>query len=817
MKGKYYAFNDKDRAITFYRHDMPCAWINYISNGTMHAFVSQAGGGFAWWQSPTIFRLSRYRVNNLPLDTPGFYIYIREKDGTVWSPTFRPCETPLDAWTSRHQPGVTSFVATKGPITATLRLFVAPDYDAVVYDLSLSNGGKKKIDLDVFAYAELQMHEMVREVCYSYYNRHQLKVWYEKEMDGLIYLYHADGLPRRDIAPLVYFGASHKSSSYCGNRDAFVGNYRDERNPVQVQKGRLGNNDLFGGEPCAALHCKVSLPASATVERSFFLGVSQGAIVDFATARNNAGLALAALRTPGAVAQQRKKNSDWWENHLGKFDCRLPDVNAQRQINTWSPVQSVQTGRYSRSISSQATGRRGLGYRDTATDMIAIAYRDPVWAANVLRYLLSLQFDDGKAIHQAWPVDNEPPEVSIRCDDHLWLPFVAYAIVSETGDLSFLEEQVAYYREDPKKEPVKASVLDHLLQGFRFTEANLGAHGLPLTLRGDWNDIIARFTYVKKGESVFCGQQYCVALRYTEDMAQAAGKPQAAAWCRELLNKQIAVIEACAWDGEWWHRAYDDDGKPVGSKSSQWGKIWLNPQSWAVFGGAGPIERLREGMANAGKYLDTEVGLKKLHPSFATYPEVSDPFSGYNLGAGENGAIFCQANPWAIIAEALLGNGKRAWKYYTQMIPHVALQHMGIDRYRAEPYAYTSNIIGPENPQFGWANVNQVTGTAAWMDLASTQFLLGIRPQIAGLRVDPCIPADWKGFSINRVYRGTRVEISVDNKARVEKGVTAITVDGAPVPFEKGVPIIPPSFFAGKSACTVKVTMGKTDISTLIV
>jgi cellobiose phosphorylase len=802
-----YEFDDERRAVVMHRPQTPSPWINYLSNGRLHAFVSQAGGGMCWWRSPAIFRLTRYRMHNLPADSPGFYVYVREGEGPAWSPSWRPCETPLDEWRATHRPGRTTFQAAKGGLRAELSLFVAPDYDALVWELSLSG---REAAVDVFAYVELSLHEWLREVQYDCYNKHQVRTWYDDDLDALLYLYHADHLPREADAPLVFFAAHPPPASFDGDRDRFVGYYRYERNPAAVDRGRCGGSELAGGEPCAALHVPLSVPAGGEARAVFLLGVSPGALVDMAAAREDARRVLAALRAEGAVAAQARKLDGWWAGHFACFQCRLADPDVQRQINTWGPVQCVHTGRYSRAISTSATGVRGVGFRDTCQDMLALTGRAPDWARRELLFLLTQQFRDGHAAHTSYPEESAPPQDDLRSDDHLWPVMLAHALVAETGELGLLEERAAWLADDLSGGAAadgEGSVWEHLLAAMDFTEAHLGAHALPLTFHSDWNDIIGKFSRRGRGESVFAGQQYAYVLRLMAELADALGEPAAAERMARRRKKQLAALAEWAWDGVWWLRGFDDDGAAIGSAACEGGQVWLNPQSWAVLAGCGTEAQRRAGMDRAAERLDTHLGLKILDPSFRTYPDVADPFSGYNPGCGENGAIFCHANTWAVIAEALLGRADRAWKYYRQLIPHLALQAAGLDRYSAEPYAYVSNIVGPDNPRFGFANVTQVTGTAAWMDVAARQYLLGVRPELKGLRIDPCIPGDWRGFAVRRLYRGRVLDIRVENAGGVERGVAAIRVGGEAADLSAR-PVIPPAIL-GEGEVEILVTMGK--------
>jgi cellobiose phosphorylase len=743
---------------------LPSPWTNYLSNGKLHAFISQTGGGLAWWKSPLKNRISRYRQYNLPIDSPGFYLYLREPDGSVWSPTWRPVEAPLDDWQAEHQPGLSRFVARRGSLEATVEFFIAPGTDAMIWDLTLRNHGKAETKLDVFGYVELCLLDWKQDTDWACYVKHNLQVTHDSPSDALIYLYrHFHFNPHLADCPLVYFAASEPAASFSGDRDAFIGAYRTERNPVALERNHCGNADNFCGDPCAALQCPVTLPAGGRQRMQFFLGGEEQAIVSWPRALEAARQSIGRLRSEGEVDRLKQSLNAWWEEHLGVLQADLPDADIARQVNTWSPVQCVHTGRYSRSISQHAAGVRTLGYRDTCQDMLAIAYRRPEWARESFRYLVSQQYEDGHTPHQCNPAERAPAEPRVHIDNPLWLVMLAHAIVAETGDLGLLDEQAPWLSAQDNLSPAgSSSVWEHLRRVTDFLEGNLGAHGIPLTHKGDWNDSIGKFSKRGRGESLFAAQQYVFVLGLLERLAVARGDAAGVARLEALRTKQCKAILACAWDGAWWRRGFDDAGHPIGSQACEFGKIWLNTQSWSVLSGVGTREQQLRAMDSVAALLDTRhCGIQKLHPSFRSFPEALDPYSGYSPGCGENGAIFCHANTWAIIAEALLGRAEKAWHYYRQLVPHLALQRVGLDRYQAEPYAYVSNIIGPDNPKYGWANVTQVTGTAAWMDLAATQYLLGIRPELDGLRLAPVLPPDWNGFSAARRFRGCALEITV--------------------------------------------------------
>jgi cellobiose phosphorylase len=796
-----YRFDDPARAIAITQADLPAPWINYLSNGNLHAFVSQTGAGCLWWKSPINFRLTRYRGWTSPVDGPGFTLYIREPDGSAWCPTVHPTRLPLDSWEARHAPGRTTFTARRGDLSVELTLFIAPDTDTMVWDVALTNHGKTTRTVDLFGYVELVLLEWPHEPQWGYYTRNMFHTWYAPEAAAQLYLWHHQGHPRLADIPLVYFASTEEPASWSGDRQSFLGYNRGEDRPQALERNRCGNGSLWCGDPCAALQIQPTLAPDETKSLAFFLGCQPRAMGDFTAAKAALPGALDALRQPGWVAAQRAKLDAWWSEHFAAADFCLPDADLQRQISTWSPVNSVHAGRYSRSFSQFASGIRGFGYRDTAQDMLAQAARRPEWARAEFKRLLAHQFEDGHAVHTYFPEDKQAPWRTIHSDDHLWLPLLAHQLAAETGDRALFSENVPYLAADGMSAGPEATVWEHLIAATEFTESKLGAHGIPLTLHSDWNDCIGRFARKGKGQSVFAAQQYVLCLRLLIELATWLGDTAAAAKLQTRLTAQETALNTRCWDGEWWVRGFDDEGLPMGSKHRKHGQIWLNSQSWSVLSVVGSRQQHLSAMDAVHRILNTERGIKKIHPSFPTYPDDMDAFVGYSLGCAENGAIFCHANTWAVIAEALLGRADRAWQYFRQLVPHLALQRAGLDRYQGEPYAWASLVTGPENPRFGWANVTHVTGTAAWMDLAATQYLLGIRPELECLRIAPVLPADWPGFTATRRFRGCQLEIDVRRSHPGER--PGLSLDGQPLHGDR----VPATALDGKPAATVQLIL----------
>lgn len=798
-----YKFNDEEKSISIYKTDLPAPWINYLSNGHMHAFISQCGGGMLWVENAAKYRITRYRTYNLPIDSPGFYIYLREKDGTVWSPTFRPTETKLDSFVARHYPGKTVFTAEKNGTEVVLTIFVTPDYDVLIWKLEINNKSGIPKEFDVFAYSELSQMRYIDEVTNGYYWRHMLKTWFDEESQTVQYLYHFPKPEDLEKQPLIYFGCDHEINSYSGDRDAFMGNYRFENNPLAVEKGFCGNEEIQSGEPCAALHTHICVDVASKESIFFYLGAESGALTHIDEVENKVKENLKKLRDKSNIDAQEDKLDKWWNEFLGKFECKIPDENAQRQINIWGAVESVHTARYSRSVNVNAPGTRTLGFRDTCQDMLAITYRNAEFARTRLKYIMSKQYKTGNAIHCMGFYENDLPDYVTRCDDHMWLVFLVYSLLAETGDFELLNEKVPYLADNHMEEGESATVWEHLLAGINFTEKHLGAHGLPLTLRGDWNDIIGKFSRKGNGESVFAAQQYVAVLDNMIEIASFVNSYSDVKYLKKCRQRQMENIEKYSWNGEWWYRCFDDDGRPLGSKEDDFGKIWINSQTWSVISGTGTRQQQRKAMDAVNQYLDTGVGLMKLAPGFETWPKIKNPFSGYNPGNGENGAVFCHAHTWAIIAEAKLNNAELAWKYYNDLVPQNIISKIGIEKYKSEPYAWCSNIIGYPNNKQGWGNISHISGTIAWMNIAATQYLLGVRPVLDGIMFEPCIPADWDEYEVKREYRGIKLDIRFNNPNHKSGGVTKIEFDGNEI---KGS-ILPYDSIQGLKEVIINITL----------
>ncbi|MCX7843140.1 MAG: hypothetical protein N2489_08710 [Clostridia bacterium] len=761
----YFEFDDEKKEVLFKRHDMPTPWMNYFSNGTFHTMLSHAGGGVSFYKSPQIWRIGRYRFYHLPVDRSGPYIYIKDAEtGKYWCPTYEPAGLKPEKWKAAHGLGYSRFNAEYEGLRAELLYFVGGLENSLIWNLKLFNSSSLKKKLKLYAFVEFGMMEFLEEIKWQCYIKHQVDVNYLDSAGAMVYRYHVQSHPKPEETPLVYMASNLMPSGFDGDRDAFIGNYRSEMNPEAVEVS-CRNSTLMGGDPCAALEFEVEIDSGKEEIINVFLG----------TALNEQELikSVEASRAVGFVEKSFNNLCNEWSSYLEKFSAQLPDKDMERIINIWNPYQVHRNFLFSRNISFYATGTvRGVGFRDTAQDILGIVPFDLQSAKDKARMLLKEQYKDGHANHYFYPNEGWEPVKSIHSDDHLWLILTVSSIVLESGSIEFLNECIEFY------DGGEATVYEHLKRAVGYTDAHLGPNGFPLMLRSDWNDMLYKVCKEGRGESIWTSMQYGTVLQKIAELARIQGLYEDEKYFLSLYDKQKNLINKLAWDGKWFIRAVMDNGEYLGTSKMNEAKIWLNSQTWSIISGMEEQGRGKMAMDSVKELLDTELGIKKIHPSIRSFPTPNEPLTNYNPGTGENGSVFCHANTWAVIAECILGRSDIAYKYYRQLIPNVAMEKAGIMRYKAEPYVYSSNLFGPESDKFGFANVSWLTGTAAWMYIAATQYILGIRAEWEGLSIKPCIPEAWSGFKAKRVFRGCVYNINVERNTLKKDKEASIIVDG---------------------------------------
>ncbi|MEI6562957.1 MAG: glycosyl hydrolase family 65 protein [bacterium] len=765
---KYGRFDEQAREYVITRPDTPAPWINYLMGRDVNAIVSQAAGGLAFYKEPSEGRLTRYRFNGLPVDSPGFYLYIQDGE-TTWNPSFRPTCTPLDRFECRHGLGYTRFDSERNGIRADVTYLAPLEDDVLLWSVRLTNNSRSPRRLKLTSYMEFSLHEYVKDALWYLVCGNQWRLTFDRKANGIKSRYFAF---QSVFKGQCIFASTAPVRAFEIDRDRFIGFGRSEANPVGLERGLCNSEIPDGGRhACGALQSAIVLAPGQTRHVLYRYAVSK-------TFAESARI-LARYRTERDVERAKAGIARFWDGALGSAQVRTPDRAANVMLNTWLPYNIRVTFRLGRSVSSRHTGTAGaLRYRDSMQDAMPAPQLFPVDARERIERILHTMYADG---HCAMGVNPEtlkpsPEEKDLnRSDAAVWGVFTVYQYLAESGDLAFLNRVLPYLDKG------EGSVFEHLLRSLTFIAEHTGKDGLPQLFTVDWNDFLQIFTVSYTGcQSVMVAQQFIYATRLLTEMAEQLGRGKDVAKLRAACTRFTRVLESKkCWDGDWYRRLLGDN-LVMGSKQNRDAKIFLNTQSWAVIAGTLDGKRVTRAMNSAYKRLNTEFGLRIFSPAFWTMPDGKTEVPSNTPGAGENGGIFVHANMWAIMAEALLGRGDRAWQYFSQVLPPKQSER-DPDRYANEPYAFTSWIYGPDHERYGTAQLSWLTGGTAWMYLVGLEYILGVRPTLAGLRIDPCIPARWKRYSVRRRWRGTLYDITVENPSGICKGDVALQVDGEPI------------------------------------
>jgi cellobiose phosphorylase len=790
---RYGHFDDHRREYVITRPDTPVPWINYLGTDGFFGIVSNTAGGYSWHRDARLRRLTRYRYNNVPSDTGGRYLYLRDDStGEYWSPSWSPTRTALDGYECRHGMSYTTIDSSKDGIHAQTLYFVPPGETLEVWRLTLTNERAEPAEISVFSSVEFALWDAQDDA--TNYQRNYSTGEVEVE-NGVIY-HKTEYRERRDH--FAYFACSEPLAGFDTQREAFLGPYRGFDRPLAVERGHTSDSIAHGWSPHGAHHVRIALEPGATKEVIFLLGYWENPRDAKFAAPGIINKALVKpvierwLR-PETVSAGFASLNAHWADLLDVLRVETPDDDTNRMVNIWNAYQCLVTFNMSRSVSSFETGiSRGMGFRDSCQDLLGSVQLAPKRGRQRILDLASTQFESGGAYHQYQPLTKTGNDAigSGFNDDPLWLVLGVAAYLKETGDFSILDEVV------PFSDSGAASMYGHLERSVRYTLDRIGPHGLPLIGRADWNDCLNLNCFsVTPGESfqttqnieggvaesVFIAGLFTLAAKEFAAIAERCGKLDDADSYRASAEKMSAMVAEHGWDGEWFLRAYDHYGNPVGSARNAEGKIFIEPQGMCVMGGIG-LNGTNGGsktlaarmMTSVQKRLATPHGIMLLQPAFTYYHVELGEISSYPPGYKENASVFCHTNPWLMIAAAMLRDGDTAFDYYRRINPS-AREEIS-DTHRCEPYVYAQMIAGRDAPTHGEAKNSWLTGTAAWNFVAITQWILGIRPELTGLRVEPVLPSSWPGFTATRQFRGARYEIAVRRESAA--ATSYLVVDG---------------------------------------
>ena len=798
---QYGYFDDPAREYVITRPDTPLPWINYLGSENYFGLISNTGGGYSFYRDARLRRLTRYRYNNLPFDTGGRYVYLRDdENGQFWSPTWQPVRGDLEAYECRHGLGYTRIISRQGGIEASLRYFVPLGETLEIWTLSLTNLRPVPAQISLFSLIEFALWDALDDASNFQRNFSIGEVEVEDEV-----IYHkTEYRERRDH--FAYFACSTPIAGYDTQREDFFGPYRGWENPLVVERGQSGGSIAHGWAPVGSHHVRTHLQPGENRQITFLLGYHENPQEEkfdppgsLTVNKRTVKPVIARYLDPDEVEKAFLALRAYWQSLLGLYQVQSPDEHTNRMVNIWNAYQNMVTFNMSRSASFYESGiGRGLGFRDSNQDLLGFVHMAPERSRQRILDLAATQLESGGAFHQYQPLTKRGNDAvgSNFNDDPLWLVLAVAAYLKETGDWSILDEPAQYENLPGSEEPL----YKHLQRSIRYITERLGPHGLPLIGRADWNDCLNlncfseepgqsfQTTTNKDGkvaESVLIAGLFILAVQEMEEIAHHLGRQQDAIASREAAEEMEAAVWAHGWDGAWFRRAYDDFGRPVGSQECQEGQIFIEPQGIFTMAGLGTENgQARQALDAVKERLSTLHGIILQQPAYSHYLLHMGEISSYPPGYKENAGIFCHTNPWIMIAEAILGNGEAAFDYYTRICP--SAREAVSEVHRCEPYVYAQMIAGRDAPTHGEAKNSWLTGTAAWNYVAISQWILGIRPTHAGLQISPVIPESWDGFTVQRTFRGVQYLIDVKRKGsgnRVQIRVDGKPVTGAVIPF----------------------------------
>ena len=759
----------------------PIKWCNYVGTLNFGGLVDSNGGVLLCKGDPALNRITKY-ITQLPnADFKGSttYLKVTDQDGNidVFSPFYTPTLKPLDKFENHTGLSYTKIVSEAFGVRCESTFFV-PKGDAVLLqDIKITNISDRELHIDVIPVYEFTHFDALKQLLNADWVPQTMTLKAHKQTSGHTVL-EQYAYMKRDYA-VNLLTADRPATSFEGERQSFLGHsgYGSWASPASLYQDELNNSECVRGDNIGALNLRLGWIKPNKTERTV-VQLSQMESLESALPL------IEKYRDLTAVDDAFTALADQWKEYLSAVYVETPDAAMNSMLNIHNPRQCHTTKNWSRYLSlyQLGYGARGIGFRDSSQDTLGVMTHMPEEARELIESLLSVQNINGSSMHQFFPSTMEANAGDSRDeedrpdyygDDHLWIVFSVTQYVKETGNAAFLNKEIPYYQKDKQGVAIESgSVWDHLCRAINFTYTHTGVHGLPLLGFADWNDTVNLPT---GAESLLVANMYGKALLDMLDLCAIREDDVMTKQFKSQYEAMQNIVNMHGWDGEWFVRYFDEKGEPIGSHTNNQGQIFTNGQSWPVISGFATEERATQALNSVYEKLNTVNGIKLSTPGYNGFDPQLGGVSTYPPGAKENGGIFLHANPWVMIAETKQGNGDRAYEYYRQINPASKNDH--IEVFESEPYCYPQNILGDEHPQFGLGRNAWLSGTSSWTYIAGTQWILGIRPEIDGLVLDPCIPTHWPEFKVRRQFRGATYHIHVFNPDQVSKGVVSVHVN----------------------------------------
>ncbi len=791
---KYGHFDDDKREYVITDPMTPWPWINYLGNEDFFSLISNTAGGYSFYKDAKFRRLTRYRYNNVPMDNGGRYFYIKDGD-TIWNPGWKPCKTPLDFYECHHGMSYTRLLSRKNGIEANVLFFVPLKSWCEVQKLTLTNTTTAPRKLQLFSFEEWCLWNAATDM----ENFQRNFSTGEVEIEGSVIYHKTEYRERRNH--YAYYSVNVPIDGYDTARESFVGLYNGFETPDAVVEGRPRNSHAHGWSPIASHYIEIELQPGESRDFIFVLGYVENEqdekfIAPQVINKAKAKATIANFDTTEKVDKAFRALNEYWDSLLDIFVVDTGNDKLDRMVNIWNQYQCMVTFNMSRSASFFESGiGRGMGFRDSNQDLVGFVHQIPERARQRIIDIASTQFPDGGCYHQYQPLTkrgNNDIGGGFN-DDPCWLIFGTVAYIKETGDFSILDELVPF----DNQEGSEVSLMEHLRVSFDHVINNLGPHQLPLIGRADWNDCLnlncfswdpnesfqttENKTEGSKAESLMIAGLFVVTGNEYISLCRHIGEEEEAIRAQKHVDAMVEAVKQYGWDGEWYLRAYDYYGRKIGSQENEEGKIFIESQGWCTMAEIGAKEGMVEkSLDSVKKYLECEHGIVLNNPAFTKYIYEYGEISSYPEGYKENAGIFCHNNPWVIIGETLAGRGDDAWNHYRKILPSYVEEKYST-LHKVEPYVNCQMVAGKDAARPGEGKNSWLTGTAAWMWLTVSQYILGIKPDYDGLLIDPCLPQTAQEYSVKRKFRDAEYRILITNPQGVSKGVLSISVDGQEV------------------------------------
>lgn len=777
---KYGHFDNEKKEYVIDNVALPTSWTNYLGVKDTCVVINHTAGGYMFYKSPEYHRVTRFRGNAVPMDRPGHYVYIRDNDnGDYFSISWQPVGKPLDKaeYKCRHGLSYSIYECLYDKIKASQKMSVPIDDDVELWDVVIKNTDDKPRNLSVFSFCEFSFHHIMIDNQNFQMSLYCAGSSYDKGIIEYDLFYEEFGYQ--------YFASNFEPDGFDCLRDKFIGLYHTEDNPVAVINGQCSGSFEKGNNHCGSLQKNIVLQPGEEIRFVFMLGEGN---------REQGEKIKEKYSDLANVDKAYKQLEEYWEEKLSRLQIKTPNEGMNTMINIWNLYQSEVNIMFSRFASFiEVGGRTGLGYRDTAQDAMTIPHSNPDKCKERIVQLLNGLVSEGYGLHLFSPEwfeekkDKKKPfksptvipginkkdiihGIEDACsDDALWLVPSIVEYIKETGKIEFADMEINY------ADKGRDTVYDHMKSILDFSAREVGKTGVCKGLRADWNDCLN----LGGGESAMVSFLHYWAINNFIELAKYLGRQDDVQKYTEMAAKVKKVCDEQLWDGDWYIRGITKNLKKIGTKEDKEGKVHLESNAWAVLSGASDYEKGIKAMDSVHDYLATPYGIMLNAPSY-TVPDDDIGFvTRVYPGLKENGSIFSHPNPWAWAAECVLGRGDRAMEYYNSLCPY--LQNDMIEIRESEPYSYCQFVVGKDHTAFGRARHPFMTGSGGWSYFSATRYMLGIRPDFETLNINPCIPSDWKEFSVTRKWRGATYNIKVLNPDSVMKGVKTIKLNGEEV------------------------------------